>query len=129
MKFEIKSRWDDQVLFALDTDTLRLCLEAAVKAGAYLTGAYLADNVRLVGHRPSLQLGPIGSRADLLTAYITDAGVHVRTGCFFGTLDDFKVAVATTHGDGIHGIEYRAVIALIESHATLWTPAVTTEAA
>jgi uncharacterized protein YjbI with pentapeptide repeats len=41
MKFEIKSRWDSSVLFAVETETLKLALELAVKQGAYLKGAYL----------------------------------------------------------------------------------------
>ena len=41
MNFEIKSRWHGSVLFALETESLRLCVEAAVKSGANLGGAYL----------------------------------------------------------------------------------------
>ena len=42
MKFEIKSRWNGSVLFSLETDSLKLCVEAAVKAKADLRGAYLS---------------------------------------------------------------------------------------
>ena len=41
MKFEIKSWFDGRVLFALETDSMKLCVEAAVKQRAYLRGAYL----------------------------------------------------------------------------------------
>ena len=41
MKFEIKSRWDASVLFSLETDSLKLCIEAAVKSRANLGGANL----------------------------------------------------------------------------------------
>ena len=41
MKFEIKSRWDASVLFSLETDSLKLCIEAAVKSRANLRGADL----------------------------------------------------------------------------------------
>ena len=46
MKFEIKSHWSGAVLFSLETDSFKLCLEAAVKSGADLSradlyGAYL----------------------------------------------------------------------------------------
>ena len=41
MKFEIKSRFAGSVLFALECDSLKLCLEAAVEKGADLTGADL----------------------------------------------------------------------------------------
>ena len=46
MKFEIKSRFDGSLLFALETESMKLCVEAAVKQRAYLQdadlqGAYL----------------------------------------------------------------------------------------
>ena len=228
VKFEIKSRFTGSVLFSLETESLKLCVEAAVKAkadlrdanlrdanlsgaylrganlggadlgGAYLRGAYLggadlgdvdlrgadlrgaylggADlsdanlsdaNLRgadlrgaylggadlsdaylggaylgdadlsgahlsgadgqkltLVGGRPHLTLGPMGSRHDMLHVWLTDAGVYVRAGCFWDTLDKFRAAVSETHGGGgVHAQEYHAAIALIETHAQHWTPA------
>ena len=42
MKFEIKSRWNGEVLFSLETESLKLCLEAAVKSRADLSGANLS---------------------------------------------------------------------------------------
>ena len=41
MKFEIKNRFTGAVLFALETESLKLTVEAAVKSGADLRGAYL----------------------------------------------------------------------------------------
>jgi hypothetical protein len=41
MKIEIKSRFDGSVLFELETTSLKLCVEAAVKSGASLDGANL----------------------------------------------------------------------------------------
>jgi len=176
MKYEIKHRFSGAVLFSLETASLKLCIEAAVKSkisldyarldyaclvgacldGASLVGASLVgarldyarlvgaclDGARLpgprppgaplarppgkkltlIGKRPLLQLGPLGSRADYLQSWLTDAGVYVRAGCFLDTLDAFKAAVIKTHGDGIHAQEYAATIALIETHARLWTP-------
>jgi hypothetical protein len=102
-------------------------LAGAYIAGANLTGAYLAgangQKHTLIGNRPVLVIGPLGSRCAYLTKFMTDAGVYVRAGCFWNTLDAFKAAVAETHGDNNHGREYRAAIALIEAHAELWTPA------
>jgi len=43
MKFEIKHRYSGAVLFALECGSLRVCVEAAVKAGANLADADLAD--------------------------------------------------------------------------------------
>ena len=187
MKFEIKHRWSGAVLFSLETDRLKLCVEAAVKSGAHLRGADLeaqdlgsadlrgadlrdadlsdadlgdadlsdaylrgadlraaylgsahlrgADlrgaklrtqddqELTCVDNRPLLMLGPLGSRADTLYAWLTDRGVYVRAGCFFDTLEKFAAAVIQTHGDGVHAQEYRAAVAMIEAHARLWKPA------
>jgi hypothetical protein len=94
-------------------------LRDAYLRGAYLSGAGLRGH-KLVGERPIIQIGPIGSRADYLVAYLTDAGVMIRAGCFFGTLDEFRAACSETHGDSAHGREYAAAIALIEAHANSW---------
>ena len=158
MKFEIKSRYDGRVLFSLETESLRSCVEAAVKSGADLSGAYLggadlgeadlgeadlsvadlsrADlsgaklktkcykNLLLVGKRPVLQVGPLGSRADYLVAFLTDNGVYIRTGSFFDTLQAFALAVVKEHGENVHAAEYNAAVGLIECHAKHWTPSV-----
>ena len=42
MKFEIKSRYDASLLFSLECDSFRICVEAAVKSGANLSGADLS---------------------------------------------------------------------------------------
>src|SRR5229473_3872218 len=44
MLFEIKSWYDGSVLFSLETDSLKLCLEAAVKSGSDLRGSNLRDS-------------------------------------------------------------------------------------
>ena len=94
--------------------------------GANLVGADLdgADGKKLtlVGKRPILIFGPLGSRCDYMTAYLTDSGVYVRAGCFFDTLEAFRAAVIAEHADNEHGREYMAVIAMIEVHASIWSP-------
>jgi hypothetical protein len=70
-----------------------------------------------------MQIGPIGSRADYLIAVVTTDGVRVTAGCFSGTLDEFRAAVESTHGDSEHGRDYRAAIAMIEAHAEIWAHA------
>ena len=162
MLFEIKHRFSGSVLFSLETESLKLCVEAAVKDGANLYGAYLygadlrgADlrganlygaNLRganlygadlrgaylrganldgagkLIGDRPIIQISPIGSRSDFLTAYITDNGIFLKTGCFFGTIENFKTALQNTHGNNTHAEEYTAALTLIETHAKIYTP-------
>jgi uncharacterized protein YjbI with pentapeptide repeats len=41
MLFEIKNRWNGEIIFKLECGSLKLCVEAAVEAGANLEGAYL----------------------------------------------------------------------------------------
>ena len=105
--------------------------------GANLRGANLFDaglisadlsgaddnRLTLTGDRPLLSIGPIGSEHGDLNVYLTDYGVYVRRGCFFGSIDEFRAAVDRKHGGGDHAREYRAAIALIEAHAAIWSPA------
>jgi len=64
-------------------------LTGANLAGANLAGANLAGK-KLIGNRPIFMIGPIGSRCSYFTSYITDAGIMLRAGCFFGSIDEFK---------------------------------------
>ena len=133
VKIEIRSRWDAaRVLYATEIDDsvpsglrMRAALERATQARQDLGDANLGGDkkLKLVGPRPVLTIGPIGSRSDTLIAFITDAGIRVRAGCFFDTLDLFKSAVDETHGNNEHGREYAAAIVMIEAHAALWLPA------
>ncbi len=100
-------------------------LARAYLAGAYLAGAYLAGGEVLVGERPVFQIGPIGSRCVYFVAYLTDKGLRLRAGCFFGDLSKFEAKLDTEHADGIHGREYRAALELIKVHAEIWTPETT----
>ena len=102
-------------------------LDGAYLRGAYLDGANLGGaNLygagKLIGDRPIIQISPIGSRSDFLTAYITDNGIFLKTGCFFGTVENFKSAIKNTHGDNIHAEEYTAALTLIETHVKIYTP-------
>ena len=102
-------------------------LRSANLSGANLRGANLrgadSEKLVLVGDRPTIEVGPIGSRFDNLRAWLTGKGLRVQAGCFFGTRDEFARAVEKTHGENNHGIEYRAALALIDAHALCWTPA------
>ncbi len=53
MKFEIKSRFDSSILFAIETDSLKLAVELGVKQGANLEGANGLDKfpIQVGGHR------------------------------------------------------------------------------
>ena len=108
-------------------------LSGANLSGAYLSGANLSDaylsgakvrGLTLIGERPCMQIGPIGSRCALLTLWLTESGPQAQTGCFFGSLDAFESAVGAEHEAGGHAhAEYTAAIALMRCHAEQWTPA------
>ena len=61
MLFEIKSRWNASVLFSIETTSIRLAVEAAVKSGANLAEANLA--------------GAYLTRANLTRAYLAEANL------------------------------------------------------
>jgi hypothetical protein len=90
--------------------------------GANLSGAN-GEKALLIGSRPCISIGPVGSRSDHASLWLTDSGPLVRAGCFWGSLEKFEQAVKDTHGDNDHGREYGAVIALFRAHAEIWTPA------
>jgi len=92
--------------------------------GANLRGANLGGGLKLVGSRPVLTVGPIGSVGRTIFAWITDRGLRIEAGCFFGTRDEFVAKLADTHGDNTHAKEYTAALTLIDAHVELWTPAV-----
>ena len=89
---------------------------------ADLTGAVLMGDTKLIGGRPVLQIGPIGSRSDYLMAFITNKGLYLQTGCFLGDLAQFRAALAKTHNSDLHATEYSAALQLVFSHVELWTP-------
>jgi len=140
MKINIKNRNTGAIIFSHDAEgnTLKVTIEKAVSVraglrgadlrgaylhGAYLHGAYLGDKT-LVGARPILQIGPVGSRADYLVVYLTNAGIYITAGCWHGTRDEFSERVRETHGENEHGREYASALALIDAHAKIWTPAI-----
>ena len=92
--------------------------------GADLRGAYLSGEVRLIGARPVVQVGPIGSRSDWLIAYLTDGGIRIDAGCQRQiTREAFEARVSDTHGDNQHAREYRAALTYIDAHAAIWSDA------
>jgi hypothetical protein len=89
---------------------------------ANLGDADLGDAGKLTGDRPYFAVGPIGSRQDVLAAFLTEKGVFLRAGCFFGTVEEFKGKLQDEHGDNVHAIEYRAALVLVEAHYNAWPP-------
>jgi hypothetical protein len=95
-------------------------LRGANLYGADLYGADLDELGKLVGNRPFFQVGPIGSREDYLLAFLTEKGICLRAGCFFGSIDKFIEKLAVEHDMNNHAIEYRVALTLIEKHFELW---------
>ncbi|MBE7420656.1 MAG: pentapeptide repeat-containing protein [Ideonella sp.] len=101
----------------------RASLDGARLDGARLDGASLVG-AKLVGQRPVLLIGPIGSRCAYLTAYLTDAGIRIRAGCWFGSDTEFEARVLVEHAKAPqHRDEYLAALTLIRVHAQQWTAA------
>ena len=99
-------------------------LSGANLSGADLSGAVLRDGARLIGARPVVQVGPIGSRGDWLVAYLTDGSIRIDAGCQRQiTRAEFETRLANTHGDDQHAREYRAALAYIDAHAAIWSDA------
>lgn len=137
MKHQIKHRYTDDVIFECEVPAqssgvaTRYAIDQAVKAranlsgadlyGANLYGAKVADKT-LIGERPIFQIGPIGSRCAYFVSFITDGGVMLRAGCFFGSVSEFREKLSREHGNNNHATEYTAALALIECHAKIWTP-------
>ncbi len=130
---EIKNRFTGEVIFSVDRANLQWAnLSGADLQGANLWGANLREaNLRGADLREAdlrganlacgivyrfLQIGPIGSRGDTLTAFLTDNGVFLSTGCRRERpLTEFRQRVQETHGDNEHGKAYGAALAMIEA--------------
>ena len=137
---EIKNRWNGKVLYSGEHADIKEAVEAAVKAGAdlcdadlcgadlrgadlrgvHLTGAKVGkggDEATLVGSRPVVQIGPIGSRNDwFLVFWCGDAGVRISAGCQKQISEaHFLKRLAYRHGEGdqanIHAQHYIEALA------------------
>ncbi len=83
---------------------------------ALLANAVIRGDAYILNSNDVLVISSIGSRADGLTAYRSkmSEGIEVSTGCFQGTLEEFKKQVKRTHGENRYGKEYQAAIAFIK---------------
>ena len=132
---KIKNRWNGKVLYSGEHADIKEAVEAAVKAGAdlrdadlrdadlcgaCLTGAKVGkggDEATLVGSRPVVQIGPIGSRNDwLLVFWCGDDGVRISAGCQKQISEaHFLKRLAYRHGEGdqanIHAQHYIEALA------------------
>ena len=88
-------------------------LRGADLRGANLRGANLS-RANLSGAKGIISIGPIGSRGDILYVAKHEAGIMIKTGCFWGTLSEFETALSKMHGDNQHARAYRAALALAQ---------------
>ena len=135
-KVQIKNRYDSNVVvYECEApegtqNTMKFAIEKAVAekadlGGAYLGGANLGGAYTvLVCDRPYFSIGPIGSRSDNLTLWITEKGSLLKTGCFGpGTFESFRENLERDHSaESTHRKEYEAALLMCEAHAVLWTP-------
>ena len=89
-------------------------LANAKLAGAKLAGAKLKDGSVVLGsNRAMLCIGQLGSRNSYLAAFLTDKGVRLQTGCFFGSMEYFEEKLQEVHGNDQYAAEYRAALTFI----------------
>ena len=60
-------------------------------------------------------MGPLGSRAAMLTGYRHRDSIWIVTGCFIGSIEDFETKVRSVHGNNRHGAEYAAAITYLRA--------------
>ena len=106
-------------------------LRGANLSGANLWGANLWDadlrDANLSGANlwgadgKVISFGPIGSRQGITYVTKTEQIIHIRCGCFYGTLEEFTAKVEEKYGNSKHGKSYRAAIEFIKAHdASCW---------
>ena len=95
-------------------------LRGANLRGADLRGADLRGAGKLIGNRPILVIGNVGSDNSYLQAYLTDNGIFIKRGCFFGSLKEFTKAVKEKHAGTVHFDEYKNVIGFVKKHFKIW---------
>lgn len=101
--------------------------------GGAVTEGMIFRGHKLVGVRGIVQIYPIGSRNDKLTALNTESGIVLQTGCFTGTLERFHNKLEHSHGlkspffnrkeEFRFYMEYKNAIAMIQQHfkpVTMW---------
>ena len=96
-------------------------LGGAYLGGANLRGAYLRKEIKIKAiQRPFFQVGPIGQDDRILMAFSTEKGIYLKTGCFFGTVDEFLKNLQEKHGNNDHAHEYKSALVLIAKHFEIW---------
>ena len=114
MEIIIRNRFTNEAIYTAENveNVLQAVMEALGR-GANLGGAYLEGDIKIKHY---LCIGPTGSRSTYLQIYNTNKGIYIRTGCFFGTIEQFRSENDSTHNGRRHGDNYRSAIAFIEAY-------------
>ena len=73
--------------------------EARVFGEAWVSGsAQVSGEAYIKSVADYIVVGPAQSSGRFTTAYIVENSIVVTTGCFTGTLEEFKLAIEKTHG-------------------------------
>ncbi len=89
---------------------------ARVSGNAHIHGSTnIYSNALITSDEDYLVIGPIGSRNGFTTFYrAQDSCIRVGCGCFRGTIDEFRIKVANTHGSNRYAAEYQVAADLAE---------------
>ena len=140
MKFEIKHRFNGSILFTMETESIRLALEAAVKSGAYLRDAYLdgadlrgahLDGADLRGAdlrgakiRDGIEIKQAPIQVIGLTWFVIIWDAHMQIGCEFHSHAEWRkftkaewVKMGGKDADKFRIAHKAAIMALCDSHA------------
>ena len=122
----IKSRFTGEVMKEVDAADLHGAdLHGANLHGADLYGADLyGANLRgadLHGAKHILSFGPIGSRGDYLYISVKENKLYYKTGCFYGTEEEFIAQVNKKNEKDVYRSHYEAAIVLIHVLTKDWS--------
>lgn len=83
---------------------------------SFRANALISGDAHILHPNDVLVISSIGSRNDRLTAYRSKMpeGIEVTTGCFQGTLGEFKRQVRDKHGSSVYAQQYRMAISFIK---------------
>ena len=91
---------------------------AWVSGKAHVSGnAWVYDNAKIQSTTDYITIGPARSSGRYATAFIdSEIGVRVVTGCFSGSISEFKSAIESTHANNEQNLrQYRGFVAVIEA--------------